>query len=716
MEIRVRYKRKLPLFVLLLPFGLFIGIATFVFSGDSDFMYLYSLNRNVSELLEAMSNSDDYDDAGDNEDYLPSFDNGTGTGTTAATNGSGLNLLLINNIQTECFIKDLLTCSVKSQNGEYYSSALHSSVASLLGAMAMEHGFYKQAPGIIPKTYFPWDDSANAPYYNKAYNGVPAASMKNEELTESDVFAMGTQGQIDSTSNNGLFGFKKTATIKKSLIYPEGKSRSGSGGDHYYYPDMCAQRDQTLINGLSGLGITSDEDLAIVNETSQTAVGAYSGLCNNRGPNGAKTMLFGIAYLKSLYNSPDTKVDTAMIDAGVKAKLLAQVTNDASSTLSTTCKGVDISGLDSSGGSAAFTQAILLLESGNGWYCTQSFVDVFTGNSSWANLFSTGKKNWNTMFPNDQISTAAELRERLEKYKCNSVSAAINQVTGVSVTAAELNNVYGIVDDNYENGDHHTEGSDWWFHSGFIYHVSNERSPVYKNKYSDNSEPFLLSSYELSGLAYYYASSTIGEIIYAKMLKYAGVDVDPTDPSTYMNQYSDEWTPSSSEEKEVYSTLQANGLDTSQLNENRAKVVIAAAGLVGITYHRCRGVSCDAGDYNCDGYCYNNMNAKPTHLDCSAFVWRAYADAGFDMKGFPTGTSGYPGSLPLEQITFDDLKPGDLIRRSGHVMMYLGKSSESVYTVEAHEHGTLSGYTTRSIRKVSDTSVYTYYRYPGIDG
>lgn len=722
MEIRVRYKRKLPLFVLLLPFGLFIGIATFAFSGDSDFMYLYNLNRNVAELLEAMSNSDDYDDAGDNEDYLPSFDNETDTGTTAATNGSGLNLLLINNIQTECYIKDLLTCATKSQNGEYYDSLAHTSLASIIAAPCMEHGFYSKSSGVIPISYFPWDDAANAPYYKKSYGGVSAESMQNEQLTQSDVFTMNTQSQVDGSGTNGIFGFGKDNTIKKSNIYPEGKTRSGEGGDHYYFPDVCAQRDSTLDKGLGALGFT-DEDKQNANGTSQMALGAYSGLCNNRGPNGGKTMTFGIAYLASLYNAPNTKVDTSVLTYEDKIGLLSKVYDDTTNALSNTFKGVDITGAGSSGGACAFTQAILLLEGSDGWFCTQDFIDRYTNaSSSYEKLFYIGKQGWNTLFPNDQISTTAELRERLEKYKADSVTAAIKQVTGVSISEDDLQKVYGIQNNNYDNSNNHTEtGATWHFHSGFIYCVQNVRSAAYLNKYSDGSDPFLLSSYEVSGLGYYYACGTYGGVVYAKLLKYAGVDIDPTDPSTYMSQYSGEWTPSTSEEKEAYSTLQANGLDTSQLNENRAKVVIATAGLVGITYHQCRGAGCNkgkAGDpFKCDGYCYNNMDAKPTHLDCSAFVWRAYADAGFDMKGFPTSTSGYPGSMPLEQITFDDLKPGDLICNIGtHVMMYLGKSSESVYTVEAHQHGTLSGYTTRSIRKVSDTSVYTYYRYPGIDG
>lgn len=718
MEIKVKYKRpKLPWFVLLFPIGLFIGIATFAFSGDSDFMYLYRLSNAVTALLDATDDSDNYDDKGDNEDYLPSYDIGESTtGTTVATSGTGLNLLLINNIQTECYIKDLLTCATKSQNGEYYDALAHTSVASIITAPCMEHGFYKKSGGVIPIAYFPWDDEANAPYYNKSYNGVPASSMKNEELTQEDVMTMGTQSQVDNKYNNGIFGFSKKATIRKANIYADGKTRSMEGGDHYYFPDVCAQRDSTLDNGLDKLGFT-DEDKQKANETSQAALGAYSGLCNNRGYNGGKTMVFGLAYLDTLYNAPDTKVNTDVLTYEDRISLISKVYNDSEVALSEKFRGIDVASVGSSGGACAFAQAILLLESGNGWYCSQEFIDMYTNASSWDKLFYIGKQGWNTLFPDDPISTEAELRTRLEKYKADSVTAAIKQETGVSVSVSDLELVYGIKNDNYDNSANHFETAGWWLHSGFIYCVQNVRSAAYLNKYSDGSDPFLLSSYEVSGLGYYYACSIFGEVVYAKMLKYAGVGVDPTDPSTYLSQFENEWTPTTDEESTLWSTLQANGLDTASLNENRRKVVLAAAALVGIAYHQCRGGSClDCNTkpaVKCDGYCYNNMSARPTHLDCSAFVWRTYADAGFDTRGFPTSTPGYPGGV-FTKIAFEALRPGDVIHRSGHVMIFLGKSGESVYVVHASGHSVGSVYSTKSVYTLQ-AEKYTFYTYTGID-
>lgn len=713
MEVSIKYKRsKLPLFVLMLPIGLFIGIATFAFSSDSDFMYLYRLNRAVNKLLVTTDDSEDYDDMGDNEDYLPSY--GNGTGTTVATTGTGLNLLLINNIQTECYIKDLLECATKSQNGEYYDSLAHTSVASIIAAPCMEHGFYEKSSGVIPLSYFPWDDSANAPYYNKSYKGVAASSMKNEELTQEDVMTMGTQSQLDSSGTNGIFGFYKKSNIKKAKIYAEGKSRSASGGDHYYFPDACAQRDSTLDNALSGLSF-SDEEKQQANSTSQTELGAFSGLCNNRGPNGGKTMVFGLAYLESLYNTPNAKVDASKLSYDNKLQLISKPYADADSALSSTFVGVDISDAGNSGGACAFVQAILLLESGNGWYCSQEFIDMYTNSSSYAKLFSIGKRAWNVLFPNDQVNSASELRSKLERYKAESVSAAIKQVTGVSVSEAELQSVYGIQGNNYDNINNHKETAGWWFHSGFIYCVQNVRSAAYLNKYSDGSDPFLLSSYEVSGLGYYYACSTYGEVIYAKMLKYAGVDVDPTDPTTYMSQYSGEWTPGSADST-LYSTLQANGLDVSALTDNRRKIVLAAASMLGIQYHQCRGAGCNMGKtgdpFKCDGYCYNNMSAKPTHLDCSAFIWRAYADAGFDMTGFPTYTKMYTNGV-FTEIGYKDLKPGDVIYSSGHVRIFLGKSGETVYFVHESGHGVGCVYGTRSVKEINNGK-YTFYKYAGI--
>lgn len=677
MEIRVRYKRKLPLFVLLLPFGLFIGIATFVFSGDSDFMYLYSLNRNVSELLEAMSNSDDYDDAGDNEDYLPSFDNETGTGTTAATNGSGLNLLLINNIQTECFVKEYLSICAENENGLLDTTVwgVTATTESVIGINMLESGFYAAGDSAtLPKTDLP-QGSDGTP----VWDGDSHSLKKWNKTNHSSGGGTAAGGPLQYISDG------KLTSIPTKSKYNTGTSTGGGKGDCYLFPDAVCGLNNYIASGLNTYG--SD-----ATQYAQQSVGIVGVISHNRGAGGVY-MLYGVPYDTILHKK--TQKSFVSLDSDTDASknmYLQEIYSDIATSPDTVTASVRYNA-----GVTKNYVSYLIPMFYSGWNASTSTYKYVSSH------YTDGLLDiWNAYFPNEAVSTKDEFLNKVAA-KCSKLSDALG------ISDADCDSIYGTV-----NGDYPDYYSDC--QCGTVYKVTEHKSAAYKH-----GESTVVFSIEGMCANHVYTSINCGSYVYAKMLKYAGVDVDPTDPSTYMNQYSGEWTPSTSEEKEVYSTLQANGLDTSQLNENRAKVVIAAAGLVGITYHQCRGTGCNkgkAGDpFKCDGSCYNDMDAKPTHLDCSAFVWRAYADAGFDMKGFPTGTSGYPGSLPLEQITFDDLKPGDLICNIGtHVMMYLGKSSESVYTVEAHEHGTLSGYTTRSIRKASNASVYTYYRYPGIDG
>lgn len=92
-----------------------------------------------------------------------------------------------------------------------------------------------------------------------------------------------------------------------------------------------------------------------------------------------------------------------------------------------------------------------------------------------------------------------------------------------------------------------------------------------------NGKPFYMIP---ESIGHYVGEESLGPYYYASMLKYAGVDVDPTNPNTYMNTIpSGEWAPSGSTE-----WMGQYGLDPAQLGEKRTKLLNEAVKYIGSYY------------------------------------------------------------------------------------------------------------------------------------
>lgn len=128
------------------------------------------------------------------------------------------------------------------------------------------------------------------------------------------------------------------------------------------------------------------------------------------------------------------------------------------------------------------------------------------------------------------------------------------------------------------------------------------------------------------------------------------------------------------------------GVDFSAITAERLAVLNQAYSLLGVPYEQ-------------DHSEMKDLSKKPSVLDCSAFVWRSYAQAGLNMSGFPEVTVDYPSSTAVARIPWSQLKPADLLRKNGHVAMFLGVKDGVVYTVEARHTGVLSAVVSRSIGK-----------------
>lgn len=198
------------------------------------------------------------------------------------------------------------------------------------------------------------------------------------------------------------------------------------------------------------------------------------------------------------------------------------------------------------------------------------------------------------------------------------------------------------------------------------------------------------------------ASAFIGPVFYARLLKTAGLDsVDPTDPSTYMNEIKNNtpgtWVPDGTED-----WMTKSGVDVSKLNANRAKLLQEGHKVLGVNYVW-GGATWPT--QNTDG----TYNLTTGALDCSGYTSNLY----MRVMGVWIGRTTYDqiASPLLEKIEPTDAKPGDLIFNDsiGHVLVYLsGDLSDGPICMHAPQTGEVI-----KINKYHKVSLV--YRLKGID-
>lgn len=188
-------------------------------------------------------------------------------------------------------------------------------------------------------------------------------------------------------------------------------------------------------------------------------------------------------------------------------------------------------------------------------------------------------------------------------------------------------------------------------------------------KKEHNGKTFITDSI---AIGHAYAYLYIGQVIYGRMLKYAGVDVDPTDPSTYLNSLPEgEWKPSGDTAWMVPYIK-----DMSQLNSKRIAVLNEAYKWLG-SWYTWGGVPVPEKDAN------GEWIQAPDYgkgFDCSSYVQHSIKAAlGIDVS---RSTYSQIVNENLEDVSESEAKPGDLIyyyytgqSSTEHVSIYLGKEN-----------------------------------------
>lgn len=181
-------------------------------------------------------------------------------------------------------------------------------------------------------------------------------------------------------------------------------------------------------------------------------------------------------------------------------------------------------------------------------------------------------------------------------------------------------------------------------------------------------------SYVLTPEAYfhYVGEEVQGPILYARMLTMGGLtDVDPTNPSTYMNELkkSGEWTPSGDTDWMIECNI-----DMTKMTDNRAKILNEAHKFLGTPYAGLRPIDQFAPKKNTDG----SYDVTSGVLDCSGLTWKVY----HEVFGVDIGSNTYEQleNSNLIKIEQSELRPGDIILpHNGHVIIYLsGNSTDGI--------------------------------------
>lgn len=642
-----------------------ITVSSFALSDsmDDDYMYLQQATQKASQNYHiAEVSKEDYKEIEDGDEAV----------TNTATDGTGLNLMLINTIETECFVKEYLEICVENENGTLDNTArdVYADVSTIIGINISETGFYNVNGQFysLPKTDLPADRTGAPIWDGETY------SLKNWTVTQHN------NSTEPGTKVGGPFQFTpdgRTYTdVGTTSKYNTGTTTETTG-DCYLFPDAVCGLNGYIASALSALPESTDE--------SNYGSGAIRIICAvNHNLGTFKYYLYGLDYqtINEGHSSDYVNFDNVSYEEVLTT--LIEIESDL--------KNVDVGyatlaqwALES--GSCYVYQNIILLK--NGWY-----IDEMARDNA-VNHYSDGVGDvWNAVFPENPVSSAEELKEKLEPYT-KKLADVLNDITGMSESVC--NATYGTVDGKHRWWDKWTRSD-----QGLIFKVTDRTSSAY-----NAGEAPIVYHFDSKAIQHAFSTLVAGDYMYAKMLKYAGVGVDPTNPETYYNQYStSEWT---AELADVVSVIESYGLSAASISNERMTIFKTAYNLYGIPYAQCRNGAGKDGA-SCDGQCYN-VAGIPTHIDCSAYIWRTYKDAGYDTSNFPTNTGSYPGLF--EEITFEELQLGDVIWHSGHVMLYLGVSGDNVIIAHASTYSKPSGKDIKSVSYITNGS-HKFYRYPGV--
>lgn len=600
--------------------------------------------------------------------------------TDGATSGYGLNLLLINNIQTEQYTKELLQLCADNELGnlDTTSRSAYATMETTLGMWFMEVNLYPNS--VLLRSDLPWDSGDNAPVWNKQYDGFPASALTLKG------FDAKVAGKVGSQTSNGVaigpLQYEPSSSGRLGIANCSGYSNSGrTQGDIYYVPDQITGLNNFLETAITSLNF---QDSSVL-ESSPNSILTMVPVTHNMGnANG----FFGISAKKSLSNY----INTEALDDEEKVKLTSKMADDLLAQFKGVSNKTMIYNADNS--HFVYIAAFLLVKAG--WYVDDSLYTYLTRDS----VATTATSIWNNINPEDTVSSTSDLREKLSAYH-----KSLPEATGYS--AADCDSTYGTSDGDYAKA----LPASWKSQrkQGTLFYVCDTESDAYKT--GSHKSVLAFTGIQSSHVA---AVSLEGGYRYACMLQYAGVNVDPSNPDTYRNSLNGEWGGTN-----VSQWMLDYGVDASLLTQGRKLILENAKANVERVQEAFGG---QPGTYVW-GANHSYKGDSPDYskgFDCSSFVKWTYMLSGFSAETIPGDSTGYTSNSSWQRKSWEEVKPGDVLRRKGHVVIYLGKTDDIIWTVEAKGKSYGVGFFQNKSSKFntsndSDDSKLTPYAYNALE-
>lgn len=534
---------------------------------------------------------------------------------------NGLNLQLIDSIQTDGYVKEYLTLAVSLQNGGLGTMNVYPDVIRTLGVAATEQGSYPNLP--ILGSPLPivngeplWDKSKNmtlSTAYYEDYAKYGYSSSFVESTNNTGTYYGGWQVKVEYK-----YQLAKTTMSKKDSI------------DSYYFPDQMYS-------------------FAQLRNWKYSSVASYFG--DVEISDGAREMITSILYSGSpIYKYlPGNTVEEKAQSANEIYEWTENVFIEYYFPL------LNYSEL-SAGSAAKFVSIMLNVK--NGGKISQETYNYCVNNSYQRRICNKILEVWG-------------ISESLQSYLGNALDTSL----------PPQGNYSGIMT-NVINGK--------------TYYMVPEST------------------------GHFIGEEVLGRYYYASMLKYAGVNVDPTDPNTYMNTLPEgEWKPGGdSVWMNNYSEI-----DQSKLNSKREAFLNEAYKWLG-SWYVYGGQYVPEKDANGNWIDGNPVGKTPSGngsmkgFDCSFLIqYSAKQTLGIDIT---RSTYSQLASGTLEKISKSEMKPGDLVycykgSSPEHVYIYLGTTSDG-YDLILHAPSTGK---TVEIKVMNYPYYYSggfqYYRIKGID-
>ena len=657
MQVKIKYKRsKVPKAIAGGMLGMFIALA--IFSTTEDSNSLFMLRKTASTSLEKLTET--LKVKKDTKDVAASDSSSTTTTTTSGT--SGLNLLLIAQM-TEGYCKEYLEICKENVDGtlDTKTNSATVDIGNVIGINISESGFYSAGDGTtIPKSDIP-PNSKGLPDWNNSSHSLKVWNKNNH--ASNGFTAVG--GALQYTADNVT-----VSTMTHVSKYNKGVT-TGGGGDCYLFPDAVVGLNGYLAKGLATLGITGTS-------LSDSAKNLLATISHNRGPGGVY-MMFGIGYIANL----DNKIKNSAIKEADVSGIADTIIEDSQNSDFT---GDVATKLSMSKESNYVAYAINYIS--RGWYMNPLLYSNFKKHAT-----QNYVTYWNCAFPKNQASSVDDVISKASKYVAKPCDV-------MKMSASECDKIFGTSNGDYANTGTNTTNRGYIFKK-----VRCSYGGVYEG---GNPGEYTLICFETVAANHIYAAISASGNVYAKMLKFSGVGIDPTNPETYMNSKTVTTTTKNGTKAKTWTGdvtwINNYNVDTSVLTTQRMDLICWGREIVEHTQ-------------------YSQARAKyplstvpyPSGIDCSGLIYVAYRQAGYNMTGFPQNTISYYGYDKFSVIKPSEMKPGDVFWYNnngthGHVEMYLcpGGSSGRIVTIAAHTWGAANCIKEANINFSTNTSTKEY--------